>query len=92
MKRTALVFLLLAGCAAEPQRPEPEIRTVEVKVMVPQPCRALAAMSEEPAMPDTDEALKAAPGLFDRVKLLLQGREIRSARLEQYKAAKASCL
>lgn len=89
----AALVLLISGCAhvtAPP--PEPVIRTVEVKVPVAVPCKALDQLGpSEPAYPDTDNALTSAANIFERVKLLLQGRAQRSARLEQYHAAKGSC-
>lgn len=85
-----LLLILVAGCSATPP-PEPIVRTVEVKVPVPQPCKALGELGAEPVYPDSDAALVAAPDLFERVKLLLQGRLLRQARLTQYQAAGASC-
>ena len=84
--------LALAGCATtQAPPPEPVIRTVEVKVPTPVPCKAIEELGAEPVYADTDAALAAAPGLFDRTKLLLQGRAQRAARLGQYLAAKMSC-
>ena len=87
------LVLLLSGCAhvaASP--PEPVIRTVEVKVPVSVPCPALEQLGPtEPAYPDTNDALSSAANIFERVKLLLQGRAQRDARLQQYHAAKGSC-
>lgn len=87
-----LLLILLTGCATtQSPPPEPVIRTVEVKVPVPQPCKALDELGAEPSYPDTDDAVRGAPDLFERVKLLLQGRLLRQARLGQYKAARSSC-
>lgn len=72
----------LSACAGG-ARPEPIIRTVEVRVPVDDPACARAAverLGEAPAYPDTSAALTAAADLFERVKLLLAGRELRSAR------------
>lgn len=89
MKKVLLV-LLLAGCAAQAP-PEPIIITKEVKVAVPVQCSALESIGAEPDYPDTDQALAAAPNLFERVKLLLQGRIMRADRLAQYHVAKVTC-
>ena len=89
----ASLVLLLSGCAhvAAPP-PEPVVRTVEVQVPVTVPCKALEDLGPtEPSYPDTNAALAGAADLFERVKLLLQGRALRSARLDQYHAAKVSC-
>jgi hypothetical protein len=83
MKRLTLIAALaLAGCST-PAPPEPIIRTVEVQVLVDDPAcarEAVARLNPAPAYPDADEALRAAPNLFERVKLLLAGRLLRAAR------------
>lgn len=87
----AIAALALAGCA---HTPEPEIRTVEVKVPVDDPAcarEAVARLGEAPAYPDTPEALRAAPNLFERVKLILAGRELRIAREAALKDALEVC-
>lgn len=86
MKRAALIALLLAGCAHQPT--EPIIRTVEVRVPVRVPC---VIDIPEPLYSDTPEALRAAPNLFERVKLLLAGREERAAHDELERAARRAC-
>jgi hypothetical protein len=83
-----LAALALPACATT-VAPQPIVRTVTVNV--PVPCPALVELGPEPAYVDTDNALRAAPDLFSRVKLLLQGRLTKTARLAQYAAAKASC-
>lgn len=89
----ALVLCLaVASCATAPATPpEPIIRTVEIKVPVPIPCPALEKLGAEPVYPDTDAALKAAPNLYERVKLLMAGRVLRIARGAAVGAALASC-
>lgn len=87
----AIAALALAGCA---HTPEPEIRTVEVKVPVDDPAcarEAVARLGEAPAYPDTPEAIRAAPNLFERVKLLLAGRELRIAREAALADALTAC-
>jgi hypothetical protein len=87
-----LAALALAGCATGPELPpEPVVRIVEVKVPVTEPCNALEDIGDEPSYPDTPDAVASAPTLFERVKLLLMGRAVRDARLQQYTAAKRSC-
>jgi len=82
--------LALAGCATAAP-PEPVIKTVEVRVPVPVPCKGLAELGAEPTYPDSGAALQAAVDLFERVKLLLAARGLRAARLEQYQAAARGC-
>lgn len=87
-----LVAILLTGCATRPLRqPEPIIRTVEVKVPVPQPCPALQRIRPAPAYPDTAKAIQGAADIFERVKLLLAGRELRIAREASAEAAMGAC-
>lgn len=90
-RMVAIAALALAGCA---HTPEPEIRTVEVKVPVDDPAcarEAVARLGAAPAYPDTPEAIRAAPNLFERVKLLLAGRELRIAREAALKDALEAC-
>jgi hypothetical protein len=79
-------ILFLTACATAG---EPKIVTREVKVPVAVKCSA----DPGPAPPyvDTAEALKAAPDLFERVKLLLAGRLQRMAREAELVAANAGC-
>lgn len=87
----AIAALALAGCA---HTPEAEIRTVEVKVPVDDPAcarEAVARLGAAPAYPDTPEAIRAALNLFERVKLLLAGRELRIAREAALKDALEAC-
>ncbi|QUD88064.1 hypothetical protein [Phenylobacterium montanum] len=79
---------LLAGCASTPDVAPPSVmHTVEV----PTPVRCRPDLGPEPDYPDTDEALRAAPDLFSRVRLLLAGRMLRIARDQQKTAALAAC-
>lgn len=76
MNRLALLpCLLLVACAT----PAPRIEIKEVLVPVPVPC--MERVGPAPSYQDTPAAVQAAPTLFDRVKLLLVGREERDARL-----------
>lgn len=97
MKRIAILAacLALAACGTTRiERPEPIIRTVEVKVPVDDPAcarEAVARLGADPAYPDTPEAIRAALNLFERVKLLLAGRELRIAREAALKDALEAC-
>lgn len=90
IKRLIVLSLLVAGCK-HTQPTEPVIITKEVKVPVPVPCPALKELGAEPEYPDTDAALRAAPDLFTRVQLLLQGRLLRIKRLAEHEVVKRSC-
>lgn len=84
----------LSGCTTTTREPEPVIRTVEVQVPVDNPECARKAMAELGTgilYPDTDAALAASGTLFDRVKLLLAGRELREARETALVSALAEC-
>jgi hypothetical protein len=84
--------LAAAGCASSQFRPsEPIIKTVVVKVPVPEPCPALEKLGPEPAYPDTDEALRKAPNILEQVKLLLAGRALRVVRSAAVAEALAIC-
>ncbi len=88
----AAATLALAACATtKPTPPEPVVVIQEVKVPVPVPCKVLDAIGPEPTYPDTDAALAAAPNLFARVQLMLQGRLLRMQRLAEYGVVKSSC-
>jgi hypothetical protein len=81
---------MLAACGGG-ERPEPEIRTVEVRVPVPVPCEAAQQLGVPPSYPDTNPALAAAANLFEQVRLLLAGRELRIARNDALEAAIQAC-
>lgn len=87
----SLGLLALVACTAPAAAPEPIIRTVEVQVPVVQPCPALDRLGPAPAYPDTDEALRTAPSLYERVQLLLAARALRIGRLAGTEAALAIC-
>lgn len=84
------IALLLAGCGAPGgPAPEPRIVTQEVKVAVPTRCTA--DPGPDPAYADDNPALAAAADLYERVKLLLEGRAQRQARELELKAANSAC-
>lgn len=84
---------LLAGCAttAGPP-PEPEIRTIEVQVERPVPCKALEALGPEPNYPDTDEAIGKAETIGQLSALYAAGRKLRTQRLLEYVVARTACV
>lgn len=84
----ACIVLLLAGCAPGP-RPVPAIVTQRVEV--PIATRCAADPGPDPAYADSNPALTAAVDLYERVKLLLEGRAQRQAREFELKAATAAC-
>lgn len=92
MTRLAVLIaaLALAACGTPP-KPEPQIVIQRVEVPVPVKCNAAAALGPEPSYPDTAEAIRAAPSLFERVQLLLAGRVQRIQRDAEKSAALSAC-
>jgi hypothetical protein len=76
----------LAGCVT---KPEPRIVTREVQIPIAVKCGV--DPGPDPQWVDTAAALKAAADVFERVKLLLAGRDQRDGRLAEVKAANAGC-
>lgn len=60
-------------------------------IKIPVPVRCDKDPGAAPEYVDTDEKLRAAPGLFERVKLLLGGREQRQQRIKELEASTAGC-
>jgi hypothetical protein len=84
----SLAFTLcLAACASAPPLAPVEVQTVRI----PAPIGCAPAVGAAPAYPDTDAALKAAPDLFSRVRLLVAGRRLRMAREGELSAALSAC-
>lgn len=82
----ALAALTLTACSTTS---EPRIVTKEVKVPVAVNC---TSNIPPPAQhPDSDAALRGAPSLAERVKLLLAGRATRSAEIVELRASVAGC-
>jgi hypothetical protein len=75
------------GACARGTTPEPKIETVEVKVPVPVPCKANVDVHES----YSDAAAEAATDIFEKVRLLLVGREERMADVERLKGAVTGC-
>lgn len=89
-----LAALSLTACGGQQSRPEPVIKVVEVKVPVDDPAcarEAVAELGEAPVYPDDATGLKAAADLFERVKLLLAARELRTVREAQLHGALIAC-
>ena len=91
----ALVFVaalgweaLTASSCATDGGPKP-VTTVTKNVVVTVPCKI--DPGPEPVYADTDEALKAAPDLFTRVKLLVAGRLQRIHRDSELHSAITAC-
>lgn len=82
MKRFLFLLLpwlwLLAGCASG----TPTVAKVPAAIL----CQI--DVGPEPMYPDTVEAIRKAPGLYDRVHLLLEGRSGRDKRLGELQALK----
>lgn len=82
----ALVIDALGGCAHAPP-PEPRIETVQVKVQVPVPCKAIVQVRQT----YSDGAAETLPDIYDQVKALLTGRAERKADVERLKGAVTGC-
>jgi hypothetical protein len=78
--------LALAACAS-PGEPKVTVREVQVPVAV----KCASDPGPQPAYADSDSALKAAPDLYERVKLLVAGRLQRIAREAELIAANSGC-
>ncbi|MBX3480071.1 MAG: hypothetical protein KF842_06700 [Caulobacter sp.] len=96
MNRTLLAIaavilwpLLTAGSCATTGAVEPKVEVRIVKVPVVVPCEP--DPGPLPAYPDSDEALRAAPGLFEKVQLLLAGRKLTRADLKADREARRRC-
>lgn len=94
---STIVLLALGGrvlAACSTTQPEPVVKTVMVEVPVDRPDCARAAIKRlgpSIAYPDTDKALLQASNLFERVKLLLAGRTLRTAREGHLEGALQTC-
>lgn len=82
----AFVTLGASMCAT----PTPRVVTQEVQVPVAVSC-VPANLRAAPDYPDTDDALKAAPGAADRMLMLGAGRQLRSQRLAELEPVVHGC-
>jgi hypothetical protein len=103
----AALGLALSGCRTPPVReimPPPPAAAMQVitsapVVLAPEPAPApepAAAcvprtLAPPPKYPDSDAALKAAPGAADRYQLMAAGRMLRQKRLEELERVVAGC-
>lgn len=88
----AAMAVCLGGCKTTGDvEPQPVVKTVEVKVPVTVPCKALEQLGVEPFYPDTNKALQQAADIFEQVRLLMAGRLMRIQRLDEYVTARADC-
>lgn len=88
MSRFAILAaaLLLAGCATATGQAV-SVQTVKVPITV----KCAADPGPEPVYADTPDALHLASDIYDRVKLLLEGRDQRTARIIEVTQASAGC-
>ena len=84
----AFASLILAACGGK--QVEPEIRIVEVPISVPVSC-VPKNFPSKPVMPDTDEALKAAPDAAARYGLIAAGRVLRTQRESEVEIVLDNC-
>lgn len=77
-------FSMLTACAA-PARLDVQ------RVEVPVPVKCAAAKPAKPDLVDSGSALKAAPNLFEKSKLLLAGRAQRDGYIAELEASRAGC-
>lgn len=74
-----------APVAQKPPPPPPAPPVAAPKSCVPK------GLPPPPRYPDTDAALRGAPGAADRYQLMAAGRILRTQRLEQLEAVIANC-
>jgi hypothetical protein len=84
----AAILSFLAACAGV-RTPQPVVQVREVQTPVAVTCTP--PLGAAPAYPDTDAALKTAPDVFARVRLLVSGRLLRLARERELNAALVAC-
>lgn len=97
----ALLAFALAGCASLPgpvpaRRPAAHARGERApsRPNAPPPARVSCVprtLAPKPRYPDTDAALKAAPGAADRYQLMAAGRLLRQKRLDELEQVVQAC-
>jgi hypothetical protein len=90
MIRTCLIVLFGLACAACASSTGRVTSIREVPTPLIATCHPSIAAAEP--FPDSDEALRAAPNLFGRVRLLVAGRLLRIARQRELEAALRACM
>jgi len=76
----------VAPAPAPPAAASPVVRHVPVRVSC-----VSRNLPRAPRYPDTDEALRAAPGAADRYQLMAAGRLVRERRLAELERAIEAC-
>ncbi|KSB89105.1 hypothetical protein AS593_04210 [Caulobacter vibrioides] len=92
LSRLAAIVLIAASAAACASTQPPPVKQVEIKTVVekiPVPCQP--ELPPTPQYADTADALKAAGDIYQKVKLLLIGREQRQGREKVLEAALKAC-
>lgn len=92
--RQALGLILILGltaCETAPKGPAPVDRIETQTVGFPVAVRCGRDPGSRPTYADTPEALRAAPDIFARVKLVLAARAQRMAREAELEAAGVGC-
>jgi hypothetical protein len=91
MKVRRLGAVILVGAALGACATSPGGRGAPRAVNLPTPIACRADIGPQPDYPDTDDALRAAADLFERVRLLAAGRLMRMARERDLTAALGAC-
>jgi len=91
MNGPRLGAVVLAGAALAACATAPVGRAAPRTVDLPTPIACRADVGPPPVYPDTDDTLRAAADLFERVKLLAAGRLMRMARERDLTAALGAC-
>ena len=81
-----IICIVLAGCASD-KPGEIKLQTVNVPI----PVHCTPTIETTVVYPDTDDALRTAANIFERTKLLVAGRDIRTARILKLEAALRGC-
>lgn len=75
----------------EPPPPPPPPKPPAAPAPPPPKSCVPRSLSPAPKYPDTDAALRAAPGAADRYQLMAAGRLLRQRRLQELERALAGC-
>jgi hypothetical protein len=86
--RSFLFLLLIAiSCSLSACASAPATKTVDIPVAAS--CAVM--IDPRPAFPDTHDAINAAENIEARVNLILAGRLLRDARIDELEAALSGC-
>ena len=89
----SIAIFALVGCV-RPEAPhltEPVVQVQPVEVPVVVPCPGLSAVGHPPATPDTSAALRSAPNIAERARLLMAGRALRDGWISNADQAISAC-